>query len=74
MKRMNLRKFYLMGAVAATTVAAAVPSFATGVVDYTSLGTSITAEITPALASALPIAGTLIAIAVGWKLVKKFTK
>jgi putative Mn2+ efflux pump MntP len=68
-----MKKIMLMLSLSLAAVATAVPAFAVGVVDYSTLGTSITSEITPALASALPIAGTLIAIGVGWKLVKKFT-
>ncbi len=71
---MKFRKVGLMLGAGALTVAAAVPAFATSVVDYSGLGTSITAELTPALTAAVPIAGTLIAVAVGWKMVKRFCK
>lgn len=69
-----MRKFMLMLSVAAVSVAAAVPAFAVSVVDYSGLGTSITGELTPALTAVVPIAGTLIAVGVGWKMVKRFTK
>lgn len=63
--------------VASATTAlalAAAPCFAAAMVDYTAIGTSITSELTPALASVVPIAGTLLAVGVGWKFVKRFTK
>lgn len=63
---------YVGSALAA--VATAVPAFAAGVVDYSAIGTSVTAEITPALTAVVPIAGTLLAIGVGWKFVKRFVK
>jgi hypothetical protein len=58
----------------ASVAAMATNSFAAAVVDYTGIGTAVTAELTPAIASVIPIAGTLIAIGVGWKMVKRFTK
>lgn len=60
--------------MAAGAVAVASQAQAAAVVDYSGIGTSITAEIGPALTAVVPIAGTLIAIAVGWKMVKRFTK
>ena len=69
-----LKKIALMLSLATAAVATAVPAFATSVVDYSGLSTSITAELTPALTAVVPIAGTLIAVAVGWKMVKRFTK
>lgn len=59
-----------LGAVAAT----AVPSHASPVLDFSGMATSITGEITPALASAMPIAGVLLGVAVAWKLFRRFVK
>lgn len=55
-------------------VAAASQALAVAVLDLSAVGTSITAELTPALASAMPIAGTIIAVGVGWKLFRRFVK
>lgn len=60
-------------AAAATALSAGIAS-AASIVDYSGLSTSITGELTPALTAVVPIAGTLIAVGVGWKMVKKFTK
>jgi len=70
----NRRNLALSLAASACSVVTAVPAFAAGIVDYTALGTSITGELTPAIAAALPIGGTILAVAVGWKMVKRFTK
>lgn len=74
MKKFNMKKLIVPGIAAATAIMTAVPAFATSVVDYSGLGTSITGELTPALTAVIPIAGTLIAVGVGWKMVKRFTK
>ncbi len=66
------KKVGIIVGMASVVVMAAVPCFATAVADYTAIGTSITSELTPALATAIPIAGTLIAVRVGWKMVKRF--
>lgn len=66
-----MKKLFL---AASMLVASAVNALATPVVDYTAVGTAVTAEIGPSIATALPIAGTLLAIAVGWKLVRRFCK
>lgn len=57
-----------------TLIALATNAFAVAVVDYTAIGTSVTAEIGPALTAVVPIAGTILAIAVGWKMVRRFVK
>lgn len=54
---------------ASVTSALAVP-----ILDLTTVGTAVTAELTPALASAMPIAGTLMAIGIGWRLFRRFVK
>lgn len=75
MKIRNFAKQHASKAlVAAGAVLVAGQAHATSVVDYSGLGTSITGELTPALTAVVPIAGTLIAVALGWKMVKKFTK
>lgn len=55
--------------VAAVSNALAVP-----ILDLSTIGTAITGELTPALSAAMPIAGTLIAVGVGWKLFRRFVK
>jgi hypothetical protein len=58
-----------IGMSLAPTQAHAVP-----VLDLTAAGTAITAELTPAIAAAMPIAGTIIAVGVGYKLFRRFVK
>lgn len=60
-----------VGVIAATSAAT---SHAAAVLDFTSVGTSITAEITPALASAMPIAGTLLGVTVAYKMFRRFVR
>ncbi len=67
-------KFRLMLLSALAVCMSSVSAFAAGVVDYSAISTSVTAEITPALTAVVPIAGTLLAIGVGWKFVKRFVK
>ena len=43
-------------------------------VDFTAVGTKIMTQITAVLPIVLPIAGTLLAIYIGWKLFKRFCK
>jgi len=59
---------------AAAGVLAAAPSFAVGVADYSGLSTSVTTELSSALTVAVPLAGTLLAVGIGWKFIKRFTK
>lgn len=49
-------------------------AMAVPILDLTSAATAVTAELTPAITSALPIAGTIIAVGVGWKMFKRFVK
>lgn len=60
-------------AVTSALVAVAANSYA-AVLDFTTISPAITAELTPAIAAAMPIAGTLLAVGIGWKLYKRFTK
>lgn len=69
MKKSNV----ILSALSLLAVSAS-SAFAVPVVDYTAVGTAVTAEIGPSIATILPIAGTLLAVGVGWKLVKRFTK
>lgn len=69
-----MRKFTLILTVASMLCLSASQAFAVAILDLSTIGTAITAELTPALASAMPIAGTLIAVAVGWKLFRRFVK
>ena len=45
---------------------------ATAIVDYTAAATTATTELTAAVASGLPLFGTIVAIGVGMRIVKKF--
>jgi hypothetical protein len=67
-------RFLKIVILAATATAIAAPAMAASVLDLTSVGTAITSELTPALAAAMPIAGTLIAVGVGWKFFRRFVK
>lgn len=67
-------RFLKVLSLSAAAVAVAVPALAVPILDLSTVGTAVTAELTPALASAMPIAGTLIAIGVGWKLFQRFVK
>ncbi|MBT1071623.1 major coat protein [Pelotalea chapellei] len=70
-----MKKRILSGlAVVGSVVTAAVPSFAAATLDFTGVGTAVTAELSPAIAAAMPIAGTILAAGIAWKLYKKFTK
>lgn len=41
-------------------------------VDWSSLSTGITSQLEAVIPIALPIAGTILAIFVGWKIIKRF--
>jgi hypothetical protein len=43
-------------------------------IDWSGVVTGVTSLLGPAVTAALPIAGTILAIGVAWKLFKKFTK
>lgn len=47
-------------------------SHAVAIVDYTSAATTATTELTATIATALPIFGTIMAVSVGIRMVKKF--
>lgn len=54
-------------------VSAAVPSFA-ATMDFTGITTAVTAELSPAITAAMPIAGVALAAGIAWKLYKRFIK
>lgn len=59
--------------MAASVVAlSAVNGFCLSIVDYSTLGTSVTAELTPAISAAVPIMGTILAVGIGLKTIKRF--
>lgn len=68
------QQFLKVAAVTGPLVAIASNAHATAMLDLTAANTAITAELTPALSSAMPIAGTLLAIGIAWKLYKRFAK
>lgn len=57
----------------AICVAMASQALAVSLLDLTTAANGITAELGPAITAAMPIAGTIIAVSVGWKLFKRFT-
>jgi len=68
-----MKKLQVAALSALSVVTAAVPSFA-ATFDFTAVGTAITAELTPAITAAMPIAGAILAAGIAWKLYKRFTK
>ena len=71
----NYKKYFgKVALVAGSLVAMATNALAVPILDLSTIGTAITGELTPALAAAMPIAGTLIAVGVGWKLFRRFVK
>lgn len=69
-----MKQSRLVALTAAALAATAANSFAAALVDYSTIGTTITGEITPAITAAVPIGGTILAALLGWKLVKRFVK
>lgn len=61
----------VLGSTAAVA-GSAVSSFA-ATLDFTGVTTAITAELSPAITAAMPIAGVALAAGIGWKLYKRFT-
>lgn len=68
------KKFVVTLATAGAVAVSAVNAFAVSIVDYSTLATSVTAELTPAIAAALPIMGMILAVGVGLKTIKRFVK
>ncbi|MRR55329.1 MAG: hypothetical protein EG822_12615 [Deltaproteobacteria bacterium] len=74
-KNINFKKHSFSVAAAAAAIGAmATNALAVPVLDLSAAATAITAELTPALAAAMPIAGTIIAVGVGYKLFRRFVK
>lgn len=67
-------RFLKVASIASGLLAAAAPAMATPILDLTTAATSVTGELSPAITAAMPIAGTIIAVGVGWKMFKRFTK
>lgn len=68
------KRFFSVASAAAAVGALATNALAVPVLDLSAAGTAITAELTPAIAAAMPIAGTIIAVGVGYKLFRRFVK
>lgn len=73
MKKLMKKLSVVLGA-AALTAGTAVQSFAAAQLDFTGMTTAVTAEITPAITAAMPIAGLILAAGIGVKLYKRFVK
>jgi len=69
-----MKKNISMLLACALVALSATAALATPVLDLTAVGTSITGELTPAIASAMPIAGMLLAVGIGWKFFRRFVK
>lgn len=69
----NKKKVAIVLASVSAVAMSASAALALPVLDLTTAATSITAELTPAITAAMPIAGTIIAVGVGWKMFKRFT-
>lgn len=70
--RKSFLKYRVPFLAAVGVVTTAAQSFAVSIVDYSTLGTSVTTELTPAISAAVPIMGTILAVGVGLKVVKRF--
>jgi len=68
------KQFKVLALSVSALLATAAQALAVPVLDLSTAATSITAELTPAITAAMPIAGTIIAVGVGWKMFKRFTK
>lgn len=66
------KKSFVMSLFAVAAMAS--NALAVTTVDYTAAATSVTGELTPAIAAALPIGGVILAAGIGWKLFRRFTK
>lgn len=73
-QKKNFKKFLTAASVAGAVTAMASNCYAVAMLDLTTASNAITAELGPAITAAMPIAGTLLAVGVGWKLYKRFTK
>lgn len=69
-----MKKFVTFLALALTVALSATSAMAVPILDLTAASTAVTAELTPAIAAAMPIAGVLLAAGIGWKFFKRFVK
>ena len=60
--------FFVSGCLASAA------SFATSLVDYSSVSTTLTTELTSAVTAGLPIAGTVLGVGIGYRMYKKFSR
>lgn len=67
-----MKNLALKVGIGANLLLVAATSFAVAVVDYTAAATTASAELAAAVVSALPLFGTVVAIGVGMRIVKKF--
>lgn len=68
-----MKKHLLKVGVGAGAMLVAGSSFAVSIVDYSAVATTLTTELTSAITAGLPIAGTILGVAVGFKMYKRFT-
>jgi len=61
-------------ALAGSLVVGSALSASAATMDFTGMTAAVTAEITPAVTAALPIAGTILACGIAVKLYKRFVK
>ena len=61
-------------ALALVSMVAAGAASATGLVDYSTVSTAAISEVGSAVTGALPVAGPIIGILVGWRLFKRMAK
>jgi hypothetical protein len=69
-----MKRFLLKYGAAAAALLGAGSAMATAVVDYSTVVTSASSEITASATTALPLFGLILAIGVGIRIVKKFGK
>lgn len=67
-----MKKLSVVLGASALVALSAVQGFCLSIVDYSTLSTSVTAELTPAISAAVPIMGTILAVGIGLKTIKRF--
>jgi len=68
------KQFLARVAVGAVALVASVAAHAVAIVDYSGAVTAATSEITASTATGVTLFGTVLAIAVGLRIMKKFSK
>jgi len=63
-----------VGAVALLAVVVAQSALASATYDFSAVSTGFTAQLQGALTTALPIAAGVLALFVGWKIIKRFVR